>query len=111
MRLACVVWLAACGHVDFAPQTCDDPNQHGTPLALGDTIAGNLCPGDTDRFAVQLAAGDELQVDLVVDGPGWPTLAIDDANGGVRALSTYESTNAGFAPADGTYYVVVAGVA
>jgi hypothetical protein len=88
----------------------DTPAQ-AVPLALGESIAAGLCLGDVDVYAVTLAAGDELQVDLEVDGAGWPALAIDDDRGAVMALRTLEPTNAGFADHDGTYYVVVDGVA
>jgi hypothetical protein len=123
-RLAVLCLLASCGRLGFdpiqgddvVPATCEaapEPNNTtatATPLALDTETGGRLCKDDSDVFAIELTAGDEVAVSITPEGAGWPTIELI-GNDGPRAQRTYASRLTGFADRTGTFYVRVAGVA
>ena len=112
------VAVTGCGRLDFDPGSgvaghdcSEQPPANPTPVALGDSIDGTLCPGRTDVYAVDLSAGDELVAAITPSAPGWPTLEILGSDRtSARAVETLDPSTAAFADRDGTFYVAVGGL-
>lgn len=83
---------------------------HG--LNLSSVASGRINQaGDRDWFRIDVAAGERIGVDLLLNGQRQGTIALYDANGRAVALNRTTLGQSAFTAAvTGTYYVVVAGV-
>lgn len=93
-----------------------DDIDDGSPITIGQTLMANMdCPGDTDYFVIDLAAGDTINISvdsvtidpfLIVDYPGAKAdeIVSDNDNGGGLFGQDAELTYT--APRNGSYFII-----